>query len=477
MAEKLAEYFLQFSVQGLPQLIEAQKTVQAGLQGLGQQAARTGQQIAQGLQRDLRLGDLWQGARAGLASLATGIGQAVRSAAQGLGGLAVRGINSLTDSLQRAGSKTTMLAGVLSLAKDASNVAGRALGTLGQSAVSMGQRVGANFASLAQGAQQFSSAFSPVAMRLYGFVRSGIAASGAGQVLGIQMQELTRQIASLFTPQVQFVIDKLQALVRWFQALSGEQQKGLRNWGLLLGGITAAGIVLPKIVAMFQALRVAMIGLRTAVVAMAGPLTPLLLLAGVLGAATISAGGLKDTAEGFAEIGKSLSRPFKDLVAVFKDIADAIKPIVQSLDRMAGGSGNRSALSTIMSRVSRTPLAGDTETPEGRTRAAMNVAQATAIIGPRFTQWLMSSAWASPARLALGLPSARDTAEQRRELPPRLGGIEQIDETYRRIAQASTRIGTATRNPQERAVELLEQIYRRVETLEGAARQIRPVVV
>jgi len=54
--------------------------------------------------------------------------------------------------------------------------------------------------------------------------------------------------------------------------------------------------------------------------------------------------------------------------------------------------------------------------------------------------------------------------------------LEQVDEAYRRIAQASTRIGTPTRSPQEQAVDLLQQIYRRIEAIEGAAGRIRPVI-
>src|SRR5262249_20778979 len=108
------------------------------------------------------------------------------------------------------------------------------------------REMGGIFGSLAQAAGGVSGGLSPATGLLGGFGRQGVAASAEGQVLNIQLGQLSHQIASLFAPQIRAVIDHLGGLVTWFQRLSGEQQAQLRQWGLLAAGLTGTAIILPR---------------------------------------------------------------------------------------------------------------------------------------------------------------------------------------------------------------------------------------
>jgi hypothetical protein len=65
--------------------------------------------------------------------------------------------------------------------------------------------------------------------------------------------------------------------------------------------------------------------------------------------------------------------------------------------------------------------------------------------------------------------------KEREELAPRLGGFESVEQTYRRIAEASIKVGGgATKTPEEQAVEQLKDIYRLVERLDREVARQKP---
>src|SRR5262249_3168955 len=87
--------------------------------------------------------------------------------------------------------------------------------------------------------------FGALAGYVGGFVRQGIAPSAAGEFLGLQRQQLSLQIASLFVPQIQAVQQGLVRVIQWFRSLTGEQQASIRQWLLWTAGAAAGLMLLP----------------------------------------------------------------------------------------------------------------------------------------------------------------------------------------------------------------------------------------
>src|SRR5262249_7156885 len=149
------------------------------------------------------------------------------------------------------------------------------------------------FKGLTQVASGLSTALGPITGHLQGMALAGINASHFGEILGLRFQELNRQMASVFVPTVEFVIAKLDQLIRWFRGLTGEQQATLRQWGLWIAGIGLAAAVLPRAIASVQALGVAVKGVSLAMAGV-GLSNPLVVLGTILAAAVLSTMDFKD---------------------------------------------------------------------------------------------------------------------------------------------------------------------------------------
>lgn len=70
-----------------------------------------------------------------------------------------------------------------------------------------------------------------------GFVAAGLRGTQEGNALAYRFQLLSQQIAAIFLPIIDKVIDYLGRIVSWFQNLSGEQQDNIRKWILIAAGI------------------------------------------------------------------------------------------------------------------------------------------------------------------------------------------------------------------------------------------------
>ncbi len=118
-----------------------------------------------------------------------------------------------------------------------------------------------------------------------GFVRQGLQGTAQGERLSLAFERLSMQIASVFLPVVEKITAWVERLVAWFRSLSGAQQDAILKWSL----ITAAGLgtlmVLPKLVAGFQAVTAALQAM-----AAAANVSRLAML-GVLGVAGLAVGG------------------------------------------------------------------------------------------------------------------------------------------------------------------------------------------
>jgi hypothetical protein len=90
--------------------------------------------------------------------------------------------------------------------------------------------------------------FTVAAASVTGFVTAGIAASGMGQTLTLQMGMLSRAIAGLFGPEIRAVINGLNQLVTWFQNLSESQRDLIGRILLGAAAFKAVTMIMPMFI-------------------------------------------------------------------------------------------------------------------------------------------------------------------------------------------------------------------------------------
>lgn len=62
------------------------------------------------------------------------------------------------------------------------------------------------------------------------WVSAGLSGTTHGNMLSMQFQLLSQQIAGIFVPTINMVIRGIETMVRWFRDLTGEQQGNIRRW-------------------------------------------------------------------------------------------------------------------------------------------------------------------------------------------------------------------------------------------------------
>jgi hypothetical protein len=239
-------------------------------------------------------------------------------------------------------------------------------------------------------------------------------------MLSLRMQMLSQQIASVFLPVIERVMDKLEQAVNWFRGLSGAQQDSILKWTALVAAGLAMASILPRV---FGALQLVIGGVRALTAAMmALSMTPAGLLLAVAGLA-VAVGGMtlawqmsKDAADDFFETGEVKAKSFTDRM---RELADA----------------------TIYAGVS---------------------------FGERHKRELEEAARA--------LREQEERAKsRRRDVTPAAGAIESIERTYARIAEKTRMIGGG-KDPQEQIAENTAKTWQAVQELLNWARSYRPVV-
>jgi hypothetical protein len=277
-------------------------------------------------------------------------------------------------------------------------------------------------------------------------------------------------------PQIRAVIDYMGRLIQWFQTLTGEQQANIRRWGLLAGAITAAALILPKLIAGFQAVSLAIRGVGLAMTLLtAHPLILILTaIAAVIVLIVVSTNDWKDI---LSSVSAYASSVFQDLAVLLKDVMAITKETVEWVGRLAGARREESAanreswaernlnpLRSTQALTQPTPQRPE-PSPWARLMASGLMVTATAI--RLFTDRLDRS------------PAFAPRPRPREESMPPMRGFEAVDQAYRRIAEASIKATAAYgfRSPQEQAAESLRQIYETIQRLEPQIDNFRPVVV
>jgi hypothetical protein len=293
------------------------------------------------------------------------------------------------------------------------------------------QGLGTVAAGVAHGAASLGAALAPATMTLYGMATAGVAASGAGQLMSFQFAELNRQIASLFVPQINAVIKALDQTIRFFRGLSGEQQSQLRTLGLVAGALTATAVALPMLASAYRGVTAAAAAFQVVSVALvANPWTlAFVAVAAVISAAVLAGSDWKTVLLEIGAIANQLKEPFMDLAAVLKEV----------------GKDMRALRDQVMPGVEFQKFANQVTGLQAVINTYRGIKQ------------------------ALGFGGASQP-EARNELAPRAGGFEDVQSTYRRIAQASR---FAVKTPEEQAVEELKEANIKIKGVENAVREQR----
>jgi len=176
---------------------------------------------------------------------------------------------------------------------------------------------------------------------LYGktmaWVQAGLQGTTQSMQLGVGMQFLSREIASVFTPTINAAIASIHSMVDWFHRLSGDQQAIIRNAVLLSAGFLGTVTVLKSVITHVQMLGEAMrvIFLHNPVLAITAAFV------GMLMASKEGRNVLLDLAEAFKPVAVAMGEivhafaPLVDIVAqVFGFIATIIEPILSGFGKL-----------------------------------------------------------------------------------------------------------------------------------------------
>jgi phage-related protein len=181
------------------------------------------------------------------------------------------------------------------------------------------------------------------------WVRAGMAGTNYGNLLSMQFTLLSQQIAGVFVPVIQKVIEVVTQLANWFRGLSGEQQALIRNIvlaaavmaiahgviGRVTGALVAMGTsIVSAIIPAFQALvTVVTTGGLTMASALSLATAGISALIGLVVAiasavAVLGAGIVAGTSTGQSAIAT--------LIAAFKPLWDALKDIYAKVSETIG---------------------------------------------------------------------------------------------------------------------------------------------
>lgn len=191
-----------------------------------------------------------------------------------------------------------------------------------------------------------------------GFVRAGLAGTGAGNMLTESLKSFSGQVASLFLPIINAVTARIQQLTEWMSKLSGKQQENIRYWIIATGVALGVLSVFPMVVRAIQAVIGSVYQLTAAIVAGEaatgiGLILPAIgfLVAGLAALAV----GTEIGRSGLAALGDTLADvtavPLMQAVRVLNQMAAALGPIsdlyfeiVEALtpfrDALVGNVGN-----------------------------------------------------------------------------------------------------------------------------------------
>ena len=287
-----------------------------------------------------------------------------------------------------------------------------------------------------------ATVYGSVTGTIMSYVRAGMAGTAQGNMIALQFQTISREVANLFLPVINQVVSSLIRVSDWFRRLSGDQQENIARWVLV--GVAALGTAnyLPKVAAGFQ-----VVGLAIKAMMMGNPLGLILTIA--TGAVAMLASTEKGR-ESLVKLGKALA-------PIGQGFAEGVIPILDTL-------------STTVTTVATTLTTWTTKLSEAlryvnQINSAAGQGQqdgnALAVITRFFVQGNPISAL-SPL-FSTGQQVRESSSRPHQQLDVAGGGFSGVQETFRRLQTAAnqTDIPREQLEVQRESRELLREIARR----------------
>jgi hypothetical protein len=313
---KLAELFVEFVVKGADGLKAAMGGLKGDASTLAGQFAATGDAGAKGLNAAAKSATIL-GAQFAAVKM-SGLKSDASALAAQFAAVGAAGTKGFDAAKQASSGLAAQLAAIKGFKLDFGDMAGK-IAAVGDKSKSLG-------GVMEEVSNKAVWGFAAATASIGGFIREGIGASNMGQVLGFQFQQLSRQIASLFLPEIKQVVNWLQQTVQWFRGLSGEQQANIKHW--IEAGVAALGVVavFPKVIAGMQFLGVAWKALSAsfAVGLSATGIGALLPLLGLVAAGITAV--LVGTDQGQSAL-KKMWGALMELGSAFRDLGESFKPV------------------------------------------------------------------------------------------------------------------------------------------------------
>jgi hypothetical protein len=340
--------------------------------------------------------------------------------------------------------------------------------------------------------------FTTLTSTVGGFVTAGLLGTTHAEQLGQAMQNLSREIAGIFLPVIEKVIDGIKKVTSWFEHLSGHQQDQIMRWTAAAGAALLVVAIFPKVVtgvtAVIGAVRALTAALATAgaVTGVAsGGLTTILGIVATLVAAFIGFGAASE--EGFG----SLSKLIEPIQAAFEKITNAAAPLFSSLDKI-GDLFTRlvdsavGPLTLVMNNLAEVitlvvnvlVVLQSILSPVGElimqlisfvTELASKV---VSFLAPAFEAVVAPLKQANALLERLGLLASSQSKSTKSEPHRRTEGtggqFEDVQATFRRIQSAVLK--SDTKRIDERQLETLGEINTSVRDVEAAIERLHPAV-
>jgi phage-related protein len=225
---------------------------------------------------------------------------------------------------------------------------------------------------------------------------AGLTGTVQGEALSLRFQMLSREIASLFIPQIQAAINALGRLVEWLRNLSGEQQSNLAGWIVGASAAFKFGSVLGGLLGPIGAVVGALLGIGT----------------GIL----VGKNGFSELLAVFRPAWDAISAGFAELKPQLMALVAELQPLINAFIRLA-------ALSI------RAVFIGLTEALKALVPILRYVVEQFRLLAEQYL----------PQDFFKPLAPATQREKPRQDVTLARTGVESVQDTFRRLQQASLR--------------------------------------
>lgn len=457
---QLVVEFVQKGQEALGQSLDALKAqtdkVAAGLDQLGQQLAASMQQAQAQTQQTVgavnRLATVTvQGAKlmaGGLSAVGAAVGQlgakldALSGHAQAATKATAGAVDRLHASVNQHAADMQMAIGAVVLAVNKLTLAVTSSAQKTKEKTAEAKKpvddLGASFTHLGQ---MVNVALGAGVASIGGFIRQGMALSVTGQIMQIHMERLALAMSGLFRPEINKVIQGIERLTSWLANLSDRQREHIAGWLKAGAAALVMGLALPRVFAGVQAL---IGGFRALGAAISGSLasTGIGALLPLIGLAvqgiTMLLVGTEGGRAALARMGEACAR----LGRVLGDLAEKLH-LQDALEGVGAGIG--------------VLVDATAEWVKQLTKAIELLDKITAGKGSTLLGDAIKAS-ITPFGGMLNQDTKKKKPPDRSSDLHRAGGFENIEDTYRRVALAASKVGSAGKSPEEKTADNTEPV-------------------